>query len=181
MTTRNPPTEDERCGTNAGHQAHKVRDEFPCELCRLANASVQRDWRRAKGVPAATVVVCGTRGGYKKHVEQKEEPCLPCKQARRGYHYGISVAAVIALFDEFDGRCWACRTELADTIDHDHSCCPVGGSCGECVRGVLCRSCNLVEGKLAHWPAGRDILFEAYYRCLATALRIIAEHPKVES
>jgi hypothetical protein len=29
------------------------------------------------------------------------------------------------------------------TIDHDHRCCPNGQpSCGNCIRGVVCRACN---------------------------------------
>lgn len=27
-------------------------------------------------------------------------------------------------------------------VDHDHACCPGPGSCGNCIRGLLCPSCN---------------------------------------
>lgn len=38
-------------------------------------------------------------------------------------------------------------------VDHDHDCCPVSShSCGRCIRGLICRSCNAAAGLLADEP-----------------------------
>lgn len=44
---RNPPTDDPRCGSVAGHSAHRRRDERPCDACRTAN-NISSHGRRPK-------------------------------------------------------------------------------------------------------------------------------------
>ena len=59
--------------------------------------------------------------------------------------YSITADQYAAILAAQGGACYICRRKpglkrLA--CDHDHSCCPGPVSCGKCVRGLLCRSCN---------------------------------------
>ncbi|WP_213008818.1 endonuclease domain-containing protein [Paractinoplanes toevensis] len=38
------------------------------------------------------------------------------------------------------GRIWL-------AVDHDHGCCSGSGSCGSCVRGLVCDGCNVMLGR----------------------------------
>jgi hypothetical protein len=81
---------------------------------------------------------------YKEtHPEKQSEWHLKSK-------YKIGLRVWQELLDLQDGKCAICGTTKPDgkgwTVDHDHSCCPGKGSCGKCIRGILCASCNLMLG-----------------------------------
>lgn len=64
--------------------------------------------------------------------------------------YGLTVDDYIKMEQERNGLCDICgKPEMKKSrlsIDHDHSCCPGAGSCGKCVRGLLCSKCNMALG-----------------------------------
>lgn len=50
--------------------------------------------------------------------------------------------------------CGICKAGDRDlVIDHDHDCCPTARACGRCVRGMLCRPCNVALGMFKEDPA----------------------------
>ena len=63
--------------------------------------------------------------------------------------YSLTADQYLRLLAAQDGACGICRVRLGRYefhIDHDHACCAGPTSCGGCVRGLLCRDCNLKLG-----------------------------------
>lgn len=61
--------------------------------------------------------------------------------------YNITMDQYETMLSEQNGQCAICgTTEPGQSkwfeVDHDHSCCDKKGSCGACVRGLLCTGCN---------------------------------------
>lgn len=67
---------------------------------------------------------------------------------QRRARYGLTVSMYEALARAQFRACAVCKVPLMMLapqdihVDHDHSCCPSETSCGSCVRGLLCASCN---------------------------------------
>ncbi|MFF0902729.1 endonuclease VII domain-containing protein [Kocuria sp. CPCC 205316] len=65
--------------------------------------------------------------------------------------YGITQEQYDATLEAQGGGCAICGREpngASLAIDHDHNCCPGTGSCGGCIRGLLCGACNRGIGYL---------------------------------
>ena len=67
--------------------------------------------------------------------------------------YGISIDIFNSLLSKQNNKCKICPRVLdshdkihTPHIDHDHSCCKGPRSCGKCIRGIICHSCNQVLG-----------------------------------
>jgi len=65
--------------------------------------------------------------------------------------YGLTQELFDRLLEAQQYACGMCRTPFVEGqpvfIDHDHACCPdEKSSCGKCVRGLLCLSCNTALG-----------------------------------
>lgn len=86
--------------------------------------------------------------------------CIDCKKSKRvqpkhspeGWRkhwlkkqYKMTVEDYEQLLFRQGGVCRICGTPPGKrrlAIDHNHKCCPEFPICGECVRGLLCYSCN---------------------------------------
>ena len=67
------------------------------------------------------------------------------------YKYGMTAQDYENLLSSQNGVCAICykecKTSRGLAIDHDHKCCP-DKSCGKCIRGLLCATCNGAIGML---------------------------------
>jgi len=125
---RNP-----RHGTSTGYANYRCR----CADCRAWNAGQQRkqrakypEWHRNYH-----------REWYARHPAAARRD----KVLRK---YGLSLDRYDALLLSQDGACAICRKLAKDflQVDHDHQCCQGQRSCGRCIRGLLCRTCNTAIG-----------------------------------
>ena len=76
---------------------------------------------------------------------------LRWNQAHKLVRYGLTREQFGRLLEVQRNACAMCHARFEEDqpifIDHDHACCPdEKSSCGKCVRGLLCLSCNTALG-----------------------------------
>jgi recombination endonuclease VII len=108
-----------------------------------------------KRCPACAQILPISR--FSKNVDAADLLSSQCKGCVRWTKlkclYGIGKADYESLLSAQSGRCAICCTPAEDVrlpfaVDHDHACCPGRRSCGACVRGLICDSCNRGVGYL---------------------------------
>lgn len=105
-----------------------------------------------------------TYGEWKAQLERLNSPAGRSARGRLA-NYGITLDDFEAMLKRQGGACAICRDPLGDEsrcvhVDHDHGCSHPrngGKSCRACVRGILCRRCNMlagwIEGNRSFLPA----------------------------
>src|SRR4051812_16041568 len=99
-------------------------------------------------------------GSFGKSARNTDGINYQCKQCATDRHrlrqYGITMEQYDVLVIKQGGGCAICGERCSSgrrlAVDHDHSCCSGSETCGKCVRGLLCGSCNLGIGKFKDSP-----------------------------
>lgn len=96
---------------------------------------------------------CGPVEVYQKIVGKGRYPMWQCRVKRREdkakYDNLRFVKRRRELLALQNNECAICSSPVLvnDHLDHDHACCSrLKDSCGECLRGILCRGCNIGLG-----------------------------------
>lgn len=120
--------------------------------------SLDEFYKKASGRPQSYCMQCASVVSNKNRKarlrNRTPEERVRWNLARRLANYNLTEHAFTQMLDSQDGAC-ICGTHIdvaSAYIDHDHACCPREGSCGQCVRGLLCRNCNTALGLLKDDP-----------------------------
>jgi hypothetical protein len=121
-------------------RTRRYRQAHP-ERVRLANREAVRRYREVN----RDRVLESNRRWREANPEQKRRSN---QEWARTTAHGITRTIRDWMYESQGRACAGCGTPMADfdlDIDHDHACCPGDYSCGRCVRGLVCRSCNIAD------------------------------------
>ena len=119
--------------------------------CKICVAEYHRAWRARPEVKERQARLAAERYAGMSDEDRAEYIRAGIENRRsNGYNlqskYGITIADYEALLKSQNGGCAICgKAPSADrrlSVDHDHSCCSGRRTCGGCLRGLLCTTCN---------------------------------------
>lgn len=124
-----------------------------CKACRRARMEKRRAGGPGQGAHNAAKTHCPHNHEYTEEntwVDKKgSRHCRTCARMNGALQnlkrYNMTPEKLQEMMAAQGNKCLICpRTfaEFVPHIDHDHTCCPGGGSCGKCIRGLLCVDCN---------------------------------------
>ena len=112
-----------------------------------------------------TCVVCANERAKEWQSANRRKYLDAQNESRRVRLFGVDRSRYEQMLAAQGGGCAICAGQNPKNrmlaIDHDHSCCPGGRTCGGCVRGLLCDSCNHGLGKFRDSP--ETLLMAARY------------------
>lgn len=114
---------------------------YVCKLCDDKRAKTYREESYNKERLA--------KGSRKWRTDNKDH----VKENKLLYSFKMTLAQYNDLLKAQDYKCANCPKHASEltralAVDHDRTCCPGRRSCGKCVRGLLCDSCNRGLGLL---------------------------------
>jgi hypothetical protein len=146
------------------HKFAKSPDGYKhfCKKCVRSYDQMENDATRIfpRKIDEHGNIHCRNCGEYFKEQEMKQSKtgqykgvsyCIGCapllSRTRTLKKYNLSLDDYHELLKSQDYSCKICNGKDTSyrkrlSVDHDHNCCPGEGSCGKCIRGLLCHHCN---------------------------------------
>lgn len=151
---------EDRCRPEKAAYNKRLREEIAAGRARRRYERRVKDAAAQDAKMARCCIVCGARWRAPSGIRPTFELCRDCGAGAKRLVVRASEHHVpVELLKRWLGHrsCEICTAPLAldgysnskaFAIDHDHACCPSPTSCGRCVRGLLCSTCNTRLGHI---------------------------------
>lgn len=88
------------------------------------------------------------------YIEDPEGQKVRSRKSTLKRYFQMTPESYAAMSAAQDHKCSICKRTASEAdahrkdlcVDHDHSCCPGNTSCGDCIRGLICSTCNTALG-----------------------------------